>query len=127
MICYILDDQYGKKIYQWLAQWSNCIFPIQDNILNPLHYIDEIQDNNPDYIFLDNYFPNRTWWREEPLGNELLQRLLQSWLTSKVICISDYGKRLVDEYDGWKQWYEQWMVVDFVPSKDPKDLMKMLR
>ena len=126
MICYILDDQYGNKIYQWLFQKSDCIFPIQDNILNPLNYIDEIQDNKPDYIFLDNYFPNRKSWREEPLGNELLQRLLQSWLTSKVVCISDYGKRLVDEYDWWKQWYEQWMVVDFVPSKDPKDLMKIL-
>jgi hypothetical protein len=61
MICYILDDQYGKKIYEGLSllkrDWD---FPIKDNILNPLVCIDRILQTQPDYILLDNYFPSRT-------------------------------------------------------------------
>lgn len=67
MLCYILDDQYGKTIYEGLASDNKYIFPIKDNITNPLDYIDEIIASQPDYILLDNYFPNRTSGREEPL------------------------------------------------------------
>lgn len=127
MLCYILDDQYGKKIYDWIEGQVDAIFPIRDNIMNPLEYIDDIMKHQPDYILLDNYFPNRTSWREEPLWNEFLERINNTNLSSKIICISDYGERLVNEYDARREWYEQGKITDFISSKDPKDLIKVLR
>jgi hypothetical protein len=56
--CYILDDQYGLKIYEELEQalpeWD---FPIKQNVYNPLFYLDEIEKQKPDVVLLDNYFP----------------------------------------------------------------------
>lgn len=126
MICYILDDQYGKKIYQWLHHRHDIIFPIQDNILNPMDYLDDIIETQPDYILLDNYFPNRSSWREEWLWAEFLAKIDQYPLRSKIICISDYGKRLLDEYEERQHAYKYGQIIDFVPSKEPKHIEKLL-
>jgi hypothetical protein len=56
--CYILDDQYGSKIYEELKEFfPEREFPVQENIYNPLSYLDEIVTKKPDFILLDNYFP----------------------------------------------------------------------
>ncbi|MDR0650476.1 MAG: hypothetical protein LBG59_03575 [Candidatus Peribacteria bacterium] len=56
--CYILDDQYGEKIYAELeVALPGREFPIKENVYNPLPYLDEIEKKKPDYILLDNYFP----------------------------------------------------------------------
>ena len=123
MICYILDDQYGKKIYEGLsALMTDCDFPIQDNVMNPLDCIDEVIAMQPDYILLDNYFPNRIGWREEPLWEEFLKALTWKTLSSKIICISDYGERLIDLYDTRSAFYHQGKISSFVDSKDPYDI-----
>lgn len=127
MLCYILDDQYGKKIYQWLCRKIDSIFPITDNIMNPLDYIDDIVKTQPDYILLDNYFPNRISGWEEALWNEFLETIRDRKLSSKIICISDYGKRLIDQYDGRRERYEQGKITDFISSKDPDDLIEVMR
>ena len=127
MICYILDDQYGKKIYEWLSHnHDDIIFPIQDNIFDPLIYIDEIVEQQPDYILLDNYFPNRWSWREESLWSEFLKKIQYTSLSSKIICISDYGERLLDQYSERQDAYDSGQIIGFVPSKDPDDIIKAI-
>lgn len=123
MICYILDDQYGKIIYTWLsALHQDWQFPIQDNIVNPMTYLDDILEKEPDYILLDNYFPNRTSWREEALWEEFLETYLDRSSKTQIICISDYGTRLLDHYEMRSKWYQTGKVVAFIPSKHPKDI-----
>lgn len=126
MICYILDDQYWKAIYEWMFNNIEAIFPIQDNIKNPLDYIDEIISSNADYILLDNYFPNRTSGREEPLGNEFLKAVMNRNIKTKIICISDYGERLLGEYEWRSQAHKSWLVTKFIASKNAKDILKAL-
>ncbi len=126
MICYILDDQYGKKIYEWMKDQIDAIFPIQDNIKNPLDYIDEIIQSKVDYVLLDNYFPNRTSGWEEALGNEFLISIMNKKKDTKIICISDYWERLINEYDGRSQAYKSWLVTKFIASKNAKDIINAL-
>jgi hypothetical protein len=126
MTCYILDDQYGESIYTWLAQKMSRDFPVRTNILNPLIYIPEIMKVQPEYILLDNYFPHRSSWRDESLGDEFMQEYIRLWLTSKIICISDYGKTLIDRYDGRAEAYTRWYIYDFIDTKDPEDIQKRL-
>lgn len=97
--CYILDDQYGKTIYQEMKRYfPDRSFPVQENILNPLDYLDEIVKVSPDYILLDNYFPNRSSGWEEPLGSLFLDELLKKHIKTNIICISDYKEKLMDRY-----------------------------
>lgn len=113
--CWILDDQYGEKIY-WeirflFPDWE---YPVRKNIQTPLPFVDKIQ--NWAIILLDNYFP---WWAwEEALGNDFLKELLEKNLKVKIICISDYGETLLEKYDHWKESYKKWVVIWFIPSKD---------
>ena len=125
MLCYILDDQYGKVIYTQL-QDDSLDLPIQDNISNPLDYLEDIVNKEPDWILLDNYFPNRGSWREEPLGDEFLQKLLPYKIKTKILCISDYGESLIERYDGRKQWVQSWLVKWFIASKDAKEIKMAL-
>lgn len=123
MICYILDDQFWKSIYEWLCtRHTDRDFPIQENVLNPLLLKDEILARSPDYILLDNFFPNREYGREEPLWNDLLADILPKLRDTKVICISDYWTRLLDQYDAWERWYTTWSVVWFVDTKNAHDI-----
>jgi hypothetical protein len=43
--CWILDDQYGEKIYKeiryFFPDWDH---PVKNNIINPLEFIDKIQN-----------------------------------------------------------------------------------
>ncbi len=126
MTCYILDDQYGESIYIWLAQKLHRTFPVTKNIFNPLIYIPEIIKTKPEYILLDNYFPNRSSWRDESLGDEFMQEYIRLWLTSKIICISDYGKTLIDRYDGRADGYARGYIYDFIDTKNPEDIRKCL-
>lgn len=125
MLCYIFDDQYGKIIYTGL-QDNSLDLPIQDNIFNPLDYLEEVIEKEPDWILLDNYFPNRTSGREEPLWDEFLQRLLTYNINTKVLCISDYGEKLTEKYDWRKQWVQSGLVRWFIASKDAKEIKKAL-
>ena len=81
MKCYIMDDQYWKKLYEGLStKYKTWDFPIKDNITNPLKYIDDIKNN--DLILLDNFFPWET--REEPLWAEFLNLLLTKNINCKI-------------------------------------------
>jgi response regulator of citrate/malate metabolism len=104
--CYILDDQYGSEIYTELEKaLPERDFPVKENIYNPLSYLDEIVKTKPDFILLDNYFPGET--REEALGEEFLEQLLEKKINTNIICISDYGKKLLDRYFAREKAYQK--------------------
>lgn len=118
-ICWILDDQYGEKIYTEIRHlFPDRSYPIKKNILSPLEFIDEIQDW--DIVLLDNYFP-WTWW-EEALGDVFLWELMQKDKKVRIVCISDYGERLLERYDNWEKAYQGWLVIEFITSKNGFDI-----
>jgi len=43
--CWILDDQYGEKIYKeircFFPDWD---YPVKKDIINPLEFVDKIQN-----------------------------------------------------------------------------------
>ena len=123
MKCFIMDDQYGKSIYTELSKmFPKQDFPIKENITNPLEYTDKIKDN--DIVLLDNYFP---WeWREEPLWAYFLDKLLKKKVNCKIVCISDYWKRLLEQYDEWEQAYNDWLIIWFAPDKSANTVKKYL-
>lgn len=109
----ILEDQYTKKIHSWLCRifpWID--FPLTHDIKDPMKYKNLI--DSADIILLDNYFPGRSWWREEPLWCEVLEYLLEQKTCKKIICISDYQEVLLDKYESRKKAYEIWLVQWFV-------------
>lgn len=123
--CYILDDQYGWKIYKELKELlPNWSFPIKENINNPLIYLDEIVKKNPEYILLDNYFPGET--REEALGETLLEQLLKKKLKANIICISDYGQKLMEKYFSRETAYQKWMIKGRISSKNWAQIAKFI-
>lgn len=119
----ILEDQYTKSIYEWLHRiFPDCEFPITDIIKDPMQY-KELFDK-VDVILLDNYFPWDSGW-EEPLWCDVLEYLLQHNYTKKIVCISDYRKRLLDRYSIWNTAYERGLVFWF-PSKDIDTIAEVL-
>lgn len=113
--CWILDDQYGEKIYKEIRHlFPDWDYPVKKNIINPLEFVDKIQ--NWDIILLDNYFPWK-WW-EEALGDDFLKELMQKKKKVRIVCISDYGEKLLERYDNWETAYKQWYIIGFVKSKD---------
>lgn len=113
--CWILDDQYGEKIYKEIRHlFPNWNYPVKKNIVNPLEFVDKIQ--NWDIILLDNYFP-WNWW-EEALGGVFLWELMQKKKKVRIVCISDYGERLLERYDNWKKAYKNGLIINFIKSKD---------
>ena len=113
--CWILDDQYWEKIYKEIRHlFPDWNYPVKKNIKTPLEFVYEIQDW--DIILLDNYFP----WseREEALGDDFLKELMQKKKKVRIVCISDYGKRLLEKYDNREVAYKQWYIIGFVKSKD---------
>lgn len=122
--CRIFEDQYWEKIFKHLSSKITTLnFPIKNNIVSPILFIEEIQ--NGDIILLDNYFP----WekREEPLWDEFLQKYIEKWLMCKIICISDYWKVLCDKYIGWDLVNKKWDIIWYIPSKEPEEILKLLR
>ena len=113
--CWILDDQYGDKIYKeiryFFPDWD---YLVKKNIINPLEFVDKIQ--NWDIILLDNYFPWK-WW-EEALGDDFLKELMQKKKKIRIVCISDYGEKLLERYEYRKEAYEKGLVIGFVKNKD---------
>lgn len=119
----ILEDQYTPSIYEWLhRRFPDYEFPITETIKDPMQYTAYF--DAVDVILLDNYFPWRSGW-EEPLGCEVLEYLLHHKYTKKIVCISDYRKRLLDKYSIWNTAYEQWLVCWF-PSKDVDTIAEVL-
>lgn len=113
--CWILDDQYGEKIYKEIKHlFPDWEYPVKKNIKSPLLFVDKIK--NWAIILLDNYFPWSGW--EEALGNDFLWELIQKKKEVKIVCISDYGERLLEKYENWEKAYTEGLIVWFVKSKD---------
>ncbi len=36
----------------------------------------------------------------------------------RIVCISDYGEKLLEMYDNWETAYKHWYIIGFVKSKD---------
>lgn len=123
MKCYIMDDQYGEKLYQDLKQdFHDREFPIKENIKNPLDFIDEIK--NDDVILLDNFFP---WeYREEPLWALFLHEILTRNINCKIIGISDYGERLLTRFDERENAYKMKKIIGFAPDKSACSVKQFL-
>lgn len=100
-------------------EWN---YPVKKNVKTPLEFWEKIKEN--DIVLLDNYFPWE-WW-EEPLGDLFLKEVLRIKKKVRIICISDYGERLLERYDHWKEVYEKGLVIGFVKSKDWFEIGEML-
>ena len=119
--CWILDDQYGERIYNSLKDWDYMNYPIKRNVTSPLPYLEKIQDG--DIILLDNYYPGET--REEPLGDTFLEGYLNKWLSCQIVCISDYGERLTEQYTNRHEAEEKWDIIGYVPDKDGNKIKRI--
>lgn len=120
----ILEDIWWDEII-WNLRLKNPNFemPIITNTFNPLEYLEMIiEKSEKSIILLDNYFPTTSY--PEPLWNELLNELLKTWKDFKIICISDYWKKLLDEYEGWKKADEKWWILDWCINKDADEIYK---
>lgn len=125
MNCYILDDIYWKSIYLWLKDiFPNLTYPVKDNILDPLNYLQFIEED--DIVLLDNFFPSPNWW-EEARWAMFLAKVIEENIHMKILCISDYGKAVVWRFDEWQEAYEKWLVLDFISTKDPNDIAVVLK
>ncbi|MBS9783985.1 hypothetical protein KGV55_01405 [Candidatus Gracilibacteria bacterium] len=119
----ILEDQYAPRIAKKILKKNNALrFPIQENIKDPLEYVDFIRES--DIILLDNYFPGKTW--EEAKGDEFLKKLLKTEKNYKIICISDRGERLCEWYDGWKTAHEKGWILGWCKNKDGDEIYDFL-
>ena len=120
--CWILDDQYGEIIYQSLKGTEGLNFPVKTNVNSPIPYLEQIKDG--DIILLDNYFPGKTW--EEAAGGKFLCDYFEKGLECKIICISDYGKRLAEMYNERYEAEERGHTIGYVPDKDPKKIKNLI-
>ena len=56
--------------------------------------------------------------KEEALGDIFLKELMQKKKKVRIVCISDYGEKLLEMYDNWETAYKHWYIIGFVKSKD---------
>lgn len=139
MLCYILEDNKTKQLYEGLrAIYPDWEFPITHNILSPLDYLDEIITAQPDYILLDNYFPAvRGGLWVDPLGAQFLEAFItsSSRITGsngktgkirKIIAISNNGKRLLEKYPIWQEAYDTGLVIGFAPGKSAEEVQEIV-
>lgn len=121
----ILEDQYTPELYKTLRMLlPDVYFPVVENIKDPMQYCDVAK--NVDVILLDNYFPWRTGGREEPLWGDFMQYLMEQDITTPVVCISDYEKKLLDRYDIWQQANAQNRIYGF-PWKNSDKIAQLVR
>ena len=120
--CRIFDDQYGKKIYEDLSKELDFVYPVIDNVLSPIPYLEHI--NDWDIILLDNYFSWEAW--EEPLWDKFLEEYLKKWINAKIICISDYWEVLLEKYFNRDEVSKKWDIIWWVPSKNYMDIIEIL-
>lgn len=123
----VLEDIWGDEII-WNLRLKNPDFemPIITNTFNPLEYLEMIiekADNS--IILLDNYFPTTSY--PEALWAELLERLLETSKNFKIICISDYGKKLLSEYDWWQKAYDKWWILWFCTEKNADEIYEKFK
>lgn len=85
-------------------------------------YVGKIKDG--DIILLDNYFPGKT--REEAAGGRFLCDYLEKGLKCKIICISDYGKRLAEMYNERYEVDQRGYIIGYVPDKDPETIKALI-
>lgn len=117
-----MEDIWWDEII-WNLRLKNPEFemPIITNTFNLLKYLEMIIEKSEDaIILLDNYFPTTSY--PEALWNDLLLELLKTWKDFKIICISDYWKKLLDEYEGWKEANEKWWILDWCVNKDANEI-----
>ncbi len=127
MILFILEDQYTPKILKEITSIDNTFkIPIKSNIKNPTEYLNIMNQIKEDYIvLLDNYFPWKGY--PEPLWNLFLQELLKTWKDYKIICISDRGQRLLDDYDNWKKAHQKWWILWWCVNKDGGEIYQTIK
>lgn len=127
MILFILEDQYTPKISKEIISIDNSFkIPIKWNIKNPADYLNIIHQIKEDYIILlDNYFPWK--WYPEPLWNLFLQELLKTGKNYKILCISDRGKRLLEDYEYWRQANQKWWILWWSVNKDGKEVHQTIK
>ena len=114
----VLEDIWWDEII-WNLWMLNPDFEmlVETNIFNPLDYLDLIIEKADNcLILLDNYFPTTSY--PEALWARLLEKLLETKKDFQIICISDYWKSLISEYDAWKKADEKWWILDRCIHKD---------
>ena len=119
----ILDDIYGKNIYEGLKRLlPNFEYPVKDNINSPIPYLWEIKDW--DIVCLDNWFPWEYW--EEPLWDDFLRQYLRLWKSFHIICLSNVWQNIIKRHEQRCKVYNQWDIIWFAPNKDPRDIVDII-
>jgi hypothetical protein len=61
------------------------------------------------------------------LGEEFLLEFLQRNIKAKIICISDYGKKLLERYYAREDAYQKGFITGRASNKNGKEIVKMLK
>lgn len=123
----VLEDIWWDEII-WNLRLKNPEFemPIITNTFNPLEYLEMIIEKAENsIILLDNYFPSSSY--PEPLWAELLEELLKTWKNFEIICISDYGEKLLSEYESWQKAFDKWWILDFCKEKSADEIYESFK
>lgn len=123
----VLEDVWWDEII-WNLWLKNPDFemPIITNTFDPFEYLEMIiKKAENSIILLDNYFPSKSY--PEPLWDKLLLRLLKTWKEFKIICISDYWKKLLDEYKWRNIANKKWWILDWCTEKNADEIYNSLK
>jgi hypothetical protein len=56
-----------------------------------------------------------------------LEQLLEKNIKTNIICISDYGKKLLERYFSRETAYQKWIIKGRVENKDGKSIANFLK
>ncbi len=122
--CRIFWSKYWTKIYKTVNSVLPFLnYPIKDNILSPLPYVNQILEW--DIIILDNTFPWR--YQEEPLWNNFLELYLARGIKAKIICISDFWNIITEKHRFRNETQRRWDIIWRFSKKDAKWIANFLK
>lgn len=131
MNIFVFDDKYWEKIATWLVKLisnthtNNSIqIPIQHNINNPLHYLDDIK--KWDIILLDNWFIQDHWFEEE-YWEYFLKEIFTRWYDNTIISISDNTKEMLSKFEYWNTLDKKWQIWWYIISKNVNEIYDVLK
>ena len=131
MNIFVFDDKYWEKIATWLVEVlsnthknSSIQIPIQQNINNPLLYLDDIK--TWDIILLDNWFIQDHWYEEE-YWEYFLKEIFTRWYDNVIISISDNTKDMLSTFEYWNTLDKKCQIWWYIISKDVNEIYDALK
>lgn len=131
MNIFVFDDKYWEKISTWLVELisnthknSSIHISIQQNINNPLHYLDDIK--TWDIILLDNWFIQEHWYEEE-YWEYFLKEIFTRWYDNVIISISDNTQEMLSKFEYWNTLDKKCQIWWYIISKDVNEIYDALK